>query len=313
MLRAEPVTALPVEIANELRDALGRRQKELPPRWLAAHDASVIRGSHVLPRHEFEDAEREIGLTIVRGALAELRPRAVVCVQPSASRVARALVDAVRERGALTSVAITELDHALASGMLTELSRSTGGQTSIPLVCDCTVELPLPEQFPRPRVYLCLGNAMGRTTTVGAVRMLRVLRTTMSPGDGLIAGLELRSDDADSEVELRDSARHMGAFGLVSSMTGADLDLSRFEYRRSFDSANNRHETHLVARKALTLEVPGVCDVRFRKGESIRTGVSCAFDRNRVVAMMNGVGLRLREWQTDPTARFAVALATPAV
>jgi uncharacterized SAM-dependent methyltransferase len=61
------------------------------------------------------------------------------------------------------------------------------------------------------------------------------------------------------------------------------------------------------------LEVPGVCDVRFKKGESIRTSVSCAFDRNRVMAMMSGVGLTLREWRTDPTARFAVALATPAV
>ena len=49
------------------------------------------------------------------------------------------------------------------------------------------------------------------------------------------------------------------------------------------------------------------------EGSGIRTSVSCAFDHHRVGAMMTGVGLSLREWQTDPSARFAVALATPAV
>jgi L-histidine N-alpha-methyltransferase len=234
-------------------------------------------------------------------------------VQPSASRVTRTLVDELRERGSLAAVAATELDAALVAGVLAEMSGATPGQASVPLICDCTVELSLPEQFPRPRVYLCLGNAIGGTTTVGAVRMLRVLRTGMSPGDALIVGLEIRADSADSEGDLRDAARHMGAFSLLSAATGAELDLARFEYRRAFDPANNRHETHLVARRALQLEVPGVCDIRFKKGESIRTSVRCTFDRNRVVAMMSGVGLSLREWLADPSGRFAVALATPAV
>ena len=313
MLHAEPVTPLPLEIARELRDALGRRLKELPPRWLAAHDAAVARGTRALPAHGFEDAEREIGLTIIRDALADMRPRAIVCVQASASRVSRILVDALREHGSVVTIAATELDAGLAAGVLTEFTDKSAGQATLPLICDCTVQLSLPDQFPRPRVYLCLGNVIGRTTTVGAVRMLRVLRTTMSPGDVLVVGLEIRADDAESEIDSRDARRHMGAFSLLRAATGADLDLTRFEYRRSFDRANNRHETHLIARKTLQIEVPGVCDVRFTKGESIRTSVSCAFDRSRVVAMMGGVGLALREWHTEPSARFAVALAAPAV
>jgi L-histidine N-alpha-methyltransferase len=304
---------LPLEIAKELRDALDRRQKELPARWLAAYDAAAIRRAAPLPGHAFEDAEREIGLTIIRRASADLHPRAVVCVQPSASRVTPSLMEALRKRGSIAAVAVTELDATLASAMTTELAGSTLGQTGVPIVTDCTVDLPLSDRFPRPRVYLCLGNAIGSTTTVGAVRMLRVLRTTMSPGDALVLGLETRVDASDSEVDVRCAERHMAALRLVSSVTGANMDLARFEFRRALDPANNRHETHLVARRAFQLEVPGVCDIRLRKGESIRTSVSCAFDRNRVVAMMNGVGLTLREWQTDPSARFAVALAIPAV
>ena len=58
--------------------------------------------------------------------------------------------------------------------------------------------------------------------------------------------------------------------------------------------------------------VPGIGDVRFRKGESVRTSVRCVFDRARVSAMMAGVGLTLREWTTDPGATYVVALATTA-
>ena len=46
--------ALSPEIAGELRDALGRRQKELPPRWLAAVDAAALREGGALPTHEHE-------------------------------------------------------------------------------------------------------------------------------------------------------------------------------------------------------------------------------------------------------------------
>ena len=313
MMRAEVATPLPVEIAKELSDALGRRQKELPLRWLAAHDAAIVRRAASLPTHAFVEAEREIGLTIVTRTLADLRPRGVVCVQPSASRVTRTLVEALRERGSISALAVTELDATLASGMLTDVACSTLGEAGVPIVCDCAVDLPLPDRFPRPRAYFCLGNVIGGTTTVGAVRMLRVLRTTMSPGDALVLSVETRVASSDPEIDLRVAERHMAALGLVSSVTGADVDLARFEFRRSFDAENTRHETHLVARRALQLEVPGVCDVRFKKGESIRTSVSCAFEQNRAVAMMNGVGLTLREWRTDRSGQFAVALATPAV
>ena len=100
--------------------------------------------------------------------------------------------------------------------------------------------------------------------------------------------------------------------GKVQSTTGASLDPGRFVFRPSYDRDNCRIETHLVARRAFSLEVPGVCDVRFKKGESIRTSVSCVFDRNRVSAMLGGVGLSLDAWTTDAEARYVVALAVPA-
>jgi uncharacterized SAM-dependent methyltransferase len=142
------------------------------------------------------------------------------------------------------------------------------------------------------------------------------MRTTMTPGDSIVLGLEsrreARSVEAVADGADGGAARHLAALGLVQSATGAVLDLSRFEFRPSYDRENCRIETHLIARRALSLEVPGICDVRLRKGESIRTSVSCVFDRTRVSAMLSGVGLTLQEWTTDADGSYVVALAGPA-
>jgi uncharacterized SAM-dependent methyltransferase len=48
-----------------------------------------------------------------------------------------------------------------------------------------------------------------------------------------------------------------------------------------------------------------------RAGESIRTSVDCKFDRERIEAMLTGVGLELTSWVTDGAGRHALAVAAP--
>ena len=309
---------LTVDAANELRDALGRRQKELPARWLAARDAASLRdGISALAGHSDETVETLLGLALLRDRLGDARPRGVVCIQPSASAANLTLTDELCERGGVRSIAAAELDSKLAVEMLERVAAQGTCDSSSALSCDFTVDLPLPDDFPRPRMYFCLGNVLGGANTVGAVRMLRLLRTTMTPADNLVLGLSARrpqdSQAASTPHDLDVAAsRHLGALELLNATVGASFDLSRFDYKRTYDVENSRVETHLVARRGLDVSVPGVCDVRFRKGESIRTSVSCYYDRTRVAAMLVGVGLTLRAWTADSESRFVVALATPA-
>ena len=310
-------STLSPEIVGELRDALGRRQKELPARWLAAVDAAALREGGALPTHENESLERELALALLRDQLPDTRPRGVVCIQPSASSVNLTLADTLCQRGSVMSIGTAELDSKLAVEMVERIASSSNCESSSAVACDCAIELPLPDRFPRPRVYLCLGNVLGATTAVGAVRLLRVLRTTMTPGDNLVLGLEGRQSTtarAFSDEEFEASAsRHLGALGVVNSAVGIGFDLSSYEFRTTVDAENRRVETHVVARRAHEVDVPGVCAVRLRKGESIRTSVRCTFERNRVAAMLTGVGLTLRDWTSDAEGRYVVALATPAV
>lgn len=317
MLKAER-NPLSLEVTSELRDALARRQKELPARWLAALDAMTLRdGATPLLGHAHEDTERDLGLAMLRDRLTDARPRGVVCLRPSASAANFAMVDALCERGSVMSIAAAELDSKLAVEMLERVASRGICDSSSALACDCTVDLPLPRNFPRPRIYLCLGNVLGSVTAVGAVRLLRTMRATMAPNDSVVLGLNANQGASGPAVpdDRFDAAasRHLGALELLNSTVGASFDLSRFDFRPTYDTENSRLETHLVARRAVEVEVPGVCAVRFKKGESIRTSVSCVFDRNRVAAMLAGVGLALHDWTTDAEGRFVVALATPAV
>lgn len=317
MLGSDRATPVAVDVASELRDALSRRQKELPPRWLAAVDASTLaEGTTMSPGQALDTTERALGLALLRNHLGDARPRGIVCVQPGTSSVCVSLVQLLRERGSVLSIAAAELDATLARASLERIAGRDVRQASVALVCNCAVDLPLADTFPRPRVYLCLGNVLGSTTTVGAVRMLRVLRTTMTPADSIVLGLDVRHPGTANAGDERDPETitpHLAALDRVNVSTGATFDLDRFDYETRYDPDNRRVETHLVARRTFALEVPGVCDVRLRKGESIRTSVRCLFDRARVAAMMGGVGLALRQWTTDPGDSYVVALATPTV
>ena len=333
MLRIDRSTPLSVEAATELRDALSRRQKELPARWLAMLDAEMLADDRApVTGHALEPVERTLGLALLRDHIGDARPRSVVCLHPSASAANADLVAALCDRGCVTAIATAELDATLATRILARITPAGARRASAALACDWTVDLPVPDPFPRPRVYLALGNTLGRTTAVGAVRMLRVVRSTMNPGDHIILGLDARRHETEQSpavaavgavgavaavaADVTDvataAARDFRALELVNATAGAAFDPGRFEFRPTFDAENCRLETHLVARKALEVRIPGVCDVRFKKGESIRTSVSSTFDRTRVSAMLAGVGLTLRQWTTDPESRVVVALASPA-
>ena len=69
---------------------------------------------------------------------------------------------------------------------------------------------------------------------------------------------------------------------------------------------------HLVARRAQLVTVPGVGAIHFDAGESIRTEISCKYDRESVAQLFEAAGLEIEAWRTDPESLFALVVGTPA-
>ena len=92
---------------------------------------------------------------------------------------------------------------------------------------------------------------------------------------------------------------------------GGDFDLDAFAHRARWNSGEGRIEMHLVARRALEILIPGVGVFAFARGETIRTEVSCKYDRGQIAALLTEAGLQARSWLEEP-AVFSLTLAGPA-
>jgi L-histidine N-alpha-methyltransferase len=91
----------------------------------------------------------------------------------------------------------------------------------------------------------------------------------------------------------------------------ADFDPDGFDHRAFYDRDSHRIEMHLVAHTAHWVAIPGLGDVRFAAGESIRTEISCKHDLPSLAELFSAAGLRLDGWQSDARRRFVLAVGAP--
>ena len=68
---------------------------------------------------------------------------------------------------------------------------------------------------------------------------------------------------------------------------------------------------HLVAKTGQVVVIPEMGLVRIEEGESIRTELSCKYDRSELTALLHSAGLDVQEWREDSEGFYAVALAAP--
>jgi L-histidine N-alpha-methyltransferase len=66
---------------------------------------------------------------------------------------------------------------------------------------------------------------------------------------------------------------------------------------------------HLIARNAHKVVIPEIGEIRFGKGESIRTELSYKYDRATLEDILKAAGLVLEKWMPADDGSFALALA----
>jgi len=101
-----------------------------------------------------------------------------------------------------------------------------------------------------------------------------------------------------------------GKLADINRELGADFDLSAFRHRAIYNRDMHRIEMHLDSLRDQTVTIPGVGEVKFSRGESIRTELSCKYDRRGVDSMFRRAGLRLDKWLTGNDKLFALAVGS---
>jgi L-histidine N-alpha-methyltransferase len=121
-------------------------------------------------------------------------------------------------------------------------------------------------------------------------------------------------DEARLHAAYNDAAGVTAAFNrnilrVVNAALGADFDPAAFDHVAFYDREHAWIEMRLRARRDQRVRVPraGV-SLTLRRGEEIRTELSCKYTRPTFEARLARTGLRLEAWHTDSESLFALAL-----
>ena len=304
------------DLLRDVAWGLSRSQKELPPKYFYDRRGSELFDEITrLPEYYLTRTERAL-LDCWSGPLmASLRPAALVELGAGNADKTRLLLDAMVYAGSgevyvPIDVSAEFLDDAAAR--LRDEYPTLGIE---PLVGDIAEPLDLAPDLPGPAVIAFLGSTIGNFDPDGARDLLGHVSSAMRPGDSFLLGADLRKNPAVIEAAYNDARGVTAEFNrnvlrVLNRDLGADFDLSRFEHRAFYDRTLHRIEMHLVSTHDQTVRIPGVGSIRLAGGESIRTEISCKYDRATLGGLLADAGMRMDRWITDAGQTYALVVAS---
>jgi len=305
-------------ILAEIRDGLGRAQKELPPKFFYDERGSELFEEITrLPEYYLTRAEAALLGRCIPAWIGALRPATLVELGAGSAEKTRAILDAMLAAGSARTYVPVDVSADFLEDTAARVRAAYPELTVAPVAADFTAEFPLPAGLPAPTLHAFLGSTVGNFAPDDAVALLRAVRRRMAPDDRFLMGVDLRKDPARIEAAYNDAAGVTARFNLnmlsvLNREAGADFDPAAYEHRAFYNRDEHRIEMHLVARAPQTVTVPGTGAWTLAAGESIRTEISCKHDRGSVDAMFAAAGLRVELWESDDDAPFAIVLGARA-
>jgi len=307
----------------EVRAGLVREQKELPPKYFYDHRGSrLFEEITRLPEYYLTRAERALLAAWAPRLATRLRPRTLVELGAGSAEKTRllldAMLDAARADGSCGAYVPIDVSAEFLAETAARLRAEYPGLRVTPAVADIGERLELPRHVARPVLFAFLGSTIGNFAPGEAAALLRRVRAEMRPSacDRLLVGVDLRKDMRVVEAAYNDAQGVTAEFNrnmlrVLNRELGAGFDPALFAHRAFYAEREHRIEMHLVAERAHEVDVPGIGAVPFRAGESIRTEISCKYDRPSVAALLAGAGLALEQWIADDASTFALVVAAP--
>lgn len=301
-------------LGEDVRAGLSRPQKELSPTlFYDRRGSELFEEITRLPEYYLTRTERLLLATQMPLVIARLAPRTLVELGAGSAAKTRLLLDAMHAPGFHITYVPIDVSADFLSETASRLGVELPGVRVVPVVADIAVGLGLPRALPRPVLFAFLGSTIGNFDAHAAAALLRRVRDAMCPGDHFLLGVDLQKDPRVIEAAYNDAAGVTAEFNrnvlyVLNRELGADFDPDAFAHRAHYNTLAHRIEMHLVARRALDVHIPQVGCVSFRAGESIRTEISCKYDRESVQRLFTAAGLVLEEWVSNDEPAYALAI-----
>jgi L-histidine N-alpha-methyltransferase len=302
------------ELLRDVARGLAQQPKELDPKYFYDERGSALFEQITeLPEYYLTRAERSLLVAEIPEIVNKIRPRSLVELGAGSASKTQIVLDAMQSTGTGEQYVPVDVSRDFLEETAERLRESYPDLKITTAVGDFTRELRLP-LLERPTLFAFLGSTIGNFESEAAIRILRRISSHMRPDDRFLLGIDLRKDEKIIEAAYNDSAGVTADFNLnvlrvLNRELGANFDLATFRHRAFYNRDKHRIEMHLDSDRDQTVFIPGVGDVRFARGESIRTELSCKYDRSTVEMLFRNAGLRLDQWITGADEFFALALA----
>jgi L-histidine N-alpha-methyltransferase len=302
----------------EVAAGLSTPQKELPPKYFYDHRGSELFEEITrLPEYYPTRTERALLQEWMPTLIPQLGIRALVELGAGSAEKSRIILSAMRLKDSGGFCVPIDVSSSFLKQTATRLRRDYPGLTVEPLVADITDGFDPPLGTPHPALYAFLGGTIGNFYPPAAIRLLTRVRAAMGPSDRFLMGVDLRKDIRRVEAAYNDSQGVTAAFNrnmllVLNHELGSNFDPAEFDHLAFYEPVTHRIEMHLVSKREQEVSIPGIGQVAFAMGESIRTEISCKHDRASVTELFVAAGLRVETWRQDPEALFALVVGAAA-
>jgi L-histidine N-alpha-methyltransferase len=302
------------DAAAALHRALSGPTPAIPPRWFwDRRGADLHRVRTGLVDHYPARVERELYEEHAPMLVGLFEPLEVADLVPAASRHVRALAGALLGGRPSARCALLDLDPERLVASVRRLAAD----------------------FPRLEVRGELGDCFGPTWPLGQggarllllsavgpdgldaptlLSLLRRLAARLEPDDALVFGVDLGQDPAAllracDDSEGMAAAFHRNVLRVINERFGAELDPARFSFEAVWDAARRRVETRLRPMCDGTVTLAGAEGViALDPDRPWVTGRVGTWTRSALRERVEGVGLGLSAWLTDPDERRALVV-----
>jgi len=302
------------QMLRDVREGLTTIPKQLSSKYFYDERGSeLFEEITQLPEYYLTRAERLLLEKRIPEIVASVRPCSLVELGAGSATKTRIILDAMRESGCAECYVPIDVSKEFLEATALQLQTEYPDVHTIPVVSDITEPFALPP-VADPTLVVFLGSTIGNFPRDEAVSLLSHIAAAMGPSDRFLLGADLIKDREIINRAYNDSRGVTAAFNLnilerLNRELKADFPVKDFEHRAFYSSENHRIEMHLVVRRANTVIIPGIGEISFREGETIRTELSYKYDRPKIEDILTASGLSIEKWMPADDASFALALA----
>ncbi|MBT4985270.1 MAG: L-histidine N(alpha)-methyltransferase [Ilumatobacter sp.] len=311
--RAETETPS-AEAHAELRRALQRRPRTVPPRWLYDDRGSDLFDQITrLPEYYQTEAERQI-LADHSTMIAEMTAATTVIELGSGtSDKTRTLLDAFAARGMIERFVPLDVSEATLLDAAAMLGERYPDLDVSPVIGDFNQHL---HRLPTggTRLVAFLGGTIGNFYREERTAFLGALADVLDPGDWVLLGVDLIKPVDRLLSAYNDSAGTTDAFirnalSVINRELGGNIDVGNFDYVPFWDGREERIDMRLRACEPERARIEALdLDVELESGEELRIEISTKFSQGRLLAELAEVGFADGAFFTDPANDFGIAL-----